>query len=136
MRQFIFIIFAICFVHLSFGQTHTLEITINGFKKEQGKVFVALYENEKDFLSTTFKNIKKVVNSHTMVLIFDEIPNGVYAVSCFHDVNDNNKMDAYFFGLPKEPYGVSNNAKGFMGPPKFEDAKFKLNSDLKISIDL
>ena len=33
-----------------------------------------------------------------------------------------------FFGIPKEAYGCSNNAKGFMGPPKYEDAKFMLTS--------
>lgn len=29
-------------------------------------------------------------------------------------------------GIPKEPHATSNNATGSFGPPKFEDAKFKL----------
>jgi uncharacterized protein (DUF2141 family) len=30
------------------------------------------------------------------------------------------------FGPPSEPYGFSNNARGFMAPAKFEDAAFEL----------
>jgi uncharacterized protein (DUF2141 family) len=45
----------------------------------------------------------------------------------FHDENDNNKMDNNFLGIPIEDYGCSNNAKGFMGPPKWIDAKFEVS---------
>ena len=39
-----------------------------------------------------------------------------------------------FMGIPKEDIACSNNAKGFMGPPKYEDAKFTITKDLKIEI--
>ncbi|MEN8835700.1 MAG: DUF2141 domain-containing protein [Polaribacter sp.] len=52
----------------------------------------------------------------------------------FYDENNNGKMDTKLFGVPKEPYGFSNNAKGFMGPPSFEEAKFTLASNKKIKI--
>jgi uncharacterized protein (DUF2141 family) len=45
-------------------------------------------------------------------------------------------MDTKLFGIPKEPYGFSNNAKGFMGPPSFEDAKFVLDHDKTIFIEV
>ena len=35
-------------------------------------------------------------------------------------------MDTNFLGIPKEPIGTSNNATGFMGPPKFKNAKLKV----------
>ena len=37
-------------------------------------------------------------------------------------------------GIPKEAYTASNDAKGFMGPPKYKDSKFKINKDSKIDI--
>ena len=43
--------------------------------------------------------------------------------------NGNNKMDSNFLGIPKEDYACSNNAKGFMGPPKWEDAKFEVKNE-------
>jgi uncharacterized protein (DUF2141 family) len=55
---------------------------------------------------------------------FDPIPAGTYAVACFHDENKNGKLDTGLFGIPTEGTVVSNHAKGFMGPPSFEKAKF------------
>ena len=45
-----------------------------------------------------------------------ELPPGTYAIGIFHDANLNNRLDNYFFGVPREQYGFSNNARGFMGP--------------------
>ena len=57
-----------------------------------------------------------------------------YTIAIFHDVNDNGKMDKNFVGVPKEPYGFSNNARSKWGPPKYEIAKFELNQKvLKIN---
>jgi uncharacterized protein (DUF2141 family) len=43
-------------------------------------------------------------------------------------------LDTNFIGIPKENFACSNNAKGTMGPPKYEDAKFDLNKDSKLEI--
>jgi uncharacterized protein (DUF2141 family) len=40
-------------------------------------------------------------------------------------------------GMPREGIGASNNAKGRMGPPKFDAAAFRFSGarlDLKITI--
>jgi uncharacterized protein (DUF2141 family) len=55
---------------------------------------------------------------------FAPVPAGVYAIACFHDENKNGKFDRGFLGIPKEGAVASNYAKGFMGPPPFEKAKF------------
>ena len=65
-----------------------------------------------------------------------ELPPGTYAIGIFHDANLNNRLDNYFFGVPREQYGFSNNARGFMGPPSFEDAAFSLEGKTEISISL
>lgn len=54
------------------------------------------------------------------------MPDGVYAVSCFHDEDDDGVFDMYLGFMPKEDYGCSNGATGMFGPPKWEDAKFTL----------
>ena len=56
--------------------------------------------------------------------VFSAVPYGRYAVTVMHDENGNSKLDANIFGIPREGYGISNKAKGFMGPPKFGDAAF------------
>ena len=120
------------------AQEETFQITvfINGLDSNEGQVLIALHNEKAQFLKTAFKNaITKITNKKVMYT-FKKIPEGEYAISVFHDKNSNNKMDVNFLGIPKEAYGCSNNAKGFMGPPKYEDAKFQLtkNSTIRIQI--
>jgi uncharacterized protein (DUF2141 family) len=58
---------------------------------------------------------------------FDPIPAGIYAVGCIHDENKNGKLDTGMFGIPTEGIVASNHAKGFMGPPSFDKAKFSFS---------
>lgn len=106
-------------------------------KHSKGSLFVALYNKEGSFLKKQFKGEIVEIKNQKAIVVFENIPEGTYAISSFHDENDNKKMDTNFFGIPKEPIGISNNAKGFMGPPKFKDAKFQLteNKHLKIKMN-
>ena len=65
-----------------------------------------------------------------------ELPSGTYAIGIFVDSNYNNEMDRNFFGVPKEQYGFSNDAKGSFGPPSFKDASFTVSGDMKFKINL
>ena len=65
-----------------------------------------------------------------------ELPNGTYAIGIFVDANYNNEMDRNFFGVPKEQYVFSNDAKGSFGPPSFKDASFTVSGDMKLRINL
>ena len=64
------------------------------------------------------------------------LPNGTYAIGIFVDANYNNEMDRNFFGVPKEQYGFSNDAKGSFGPPSFKDASFTVSGDISLQINL
>lgn len=75
------------------------------------------------------------VNTGTATYRF-ELPEGTYAIGLFVDTNDNNKLDRNFFGIPKEQYGFSNDAKGSFGPPSFKKASFTISSDRRLDINL
>ena len=64
------------------------------------------------------------------------LPEGVYAIGIFVDVNRNNRMDRNFIGIPKEQYGFSNDARGSFGPPSFAEASFAVSGDLRLEINL
>ncbi len=59
-------------------------------------------------------------------VLVENIPPGTYAIKAFHDVNESGAMDTGLFGLPKEPYGFSNNVMGAFGPPDFSKASFEV----------
>ncbi len=115
-------------------ETMNLTVEFSGMKSDKGSLFVALYNTEVDFLKKGYKGEIAEIKNKKTVVVFKNLPKGVYAISAFHDVNDNKKMDTNFIGIPKEPIGMSNDAKGFMGPPKYNDSKFNVDSDKTISI--
>jgi len=61
-------------------------------------------------------------------IVLNDVAPGTYAIKAFHDVDRNGQLDTNFMGIPKEPYGFSNDAMGTFGPPSFEQAAFKVGT--------
>lgn len=127
---------AIVSTAIASSQNANLEVAMSGFKNNDGKVHVGLYKSADSFLKKTFKGLISKIDRKTATVTFENLKPGEYAVSVYQDENSNGKMDSNFIGIPKEAYGTSNGAKGFMGPPKYKDAKFIIATDKKITIKL
>jgi uncharacterized protein (DUF2141 family) len=121
---------------VTYSQTNTLTVTVTNFKNNQGKVMVGIFNGPHNFTKKPIFGKSSKINAKTAKVVFDNIPDGEYAVSVYHDENDNNKLDTGMFGIPKERYGFSNDAKGLMGPPQYEDAKFQVTQDQSISVKI
>lgn len=132
MSTLVKIVLLFIFSHISLNaQKHTsqdITVKIKNLDTNKGKVFIALYDSQKSFLNTGYKATFSNIENNSCEVTFKNVPQGVYAISMFHDENGNNKLDNNFLGIPKEDYGCSNNARGFMGPPKWKDAKFELKT--------
>ena len=74
------------------------------------------------------------VASGQVTTAFEGLAAGEYAIKVFHDVNENERLDIGWRG-PEEPYGFSNDATGFMGPPDFDDAKFEFDGS-RLAIEI
>lgn len=59
------------------------------------------------------------------------LPAGRYAVQAFLDENGNGEVDRALFGIPKEGVGFSNDAKIRLGPPKFAEAVFAFDGNVR-----
>ncbi len=106
-------------------------------KKKTGRMFIAVYDKKEDFLGSHM-TAKKITdcNSSGSTLVEIELQHGIYGISVFQDLNENGELDKNWFGIPTEPYGFSNNAKGSFGPPDFEDCSFEFSEDMEINIKL
>jgi uncharacterized protein (DUF2141 family) len=116
-----------------------IEVVINNFRNSKGSVYVILFNKPDGFPDANkgFKIMNKKIINKVSSVEFDNLPQGEYAISVFHDENDNKVLDRNFLGIPKEGVGASNNAKGHFGPPKYRDAKFYLKNEVKtISISI
>lgn len=116
------------------AQNVNLTVAIKGLKNDSGVVKIGLYNSEGTFLNTKYKSVSSDIKSNTATVTFLDIPKGEYAISAYQDENNNGALDRNMMGIPTEDFACSNNAKGFMGPPKYEDAKFEVNSNSKINI--
>ncbi|CAH8293330.1 uncharacterized protein (DUF2141 family) [Mariniflexile fucanivorans] len=122
-------LFSVITLNAQQSKQNDVTVVISNLNSNNGRVFVALYNSESTFLGKGIKSDIRKIENNSCTIVFKDVPNGTYAVSMFHDENDNNKMDTNLFGIPKEDYGCSNNVKGFMGPPKWEDAKFQIQNE-------
>lgn len=135
MKPF-FTIFLLLVYTMSYTQKSTLTIHVTNCKNNQGKVMVAIFNSPETFLKKPMFGKVSEIKGNAAKVVFENLPEGVYAISAYHDENDNQKLDTGWFGIPKERYGCSNDAKGNMGPPKYEDAKFQLSNHKSLSIKL
>ena len=130
IKTLILALFTISICYSQGDSGHDVKVTIKNLNSNEGKVFISLYKNEDSFLETGFKGDIIEINNQSCEYTFENIQPGTYAISFFHDENDNGKMDTNFIGIPKEDYGCSNNARGTLGPPKWEDAKFEVKNEI------
>ena len=114
-----------------------LTINLTDFNNNTGEARIAVFNSKAQFLKTPCQAVTVNIVSRKTSNAFINIPYGEYAIAVFHDENINGKLDTNFLGMPQEQYGFSNNAKGFMGPPGYDNAKFNLNkSAMTVTINL
>lgn len=138
MKRYLFSFLLMMSPFISFSQEiFSLEIEIESIKNIQGSISICLVREEKDFLESCFIGDSIPVKQEDVRAIFTELPEGVYAVSVYHDEDNNGKLNVgKLLPIPTEKYGFSNNPDSTFGPPKFEDCMIELNRNLKITIKL
>jgi len=113
------------------GEEGSIEIRVEGLRNDEGQVFVSLFNQAEGFpggKEPPFRTLgAKSVNGKATV-VFENIAYGEYAVAVHHDEDGDGKMKTVYGTIPQEGIGISRDAKGMMGPPKFNDARFDLQS--------
>ena len=115
---------------------NTINVEMSGFESNDGKAVVGLFNEEETFLRDA--NWKQVsdINNQTATATFKDVPDGIYAISVYHDENDNEKLDLIMGMMPKEDTGTSNNPKTTMGPPKWEDSNFEIKGNQELNFQI
>jgi len=116
--------------------SHELTVEVKNIKAIKGSLRYAIYTEDESFLKEAFTFGGTEILDSTVEFKVSGLEEGTYAVSVFHDENNNGELDANFIGIPTEPYAFSNNAKGRFGPPSFEDCQFTIGKSTKIEIEL
>lgn len=107
-----------------------LKIEILNLRNSKGVVLVYLLDKNEE----SFKNGKSKITDMKCTIIIKDLPDGEYAVRCFHDENEDEKLNSNLIGMPKEGFGFSNDPLSRFGPPDFEEWLFTVSGDTEIAI--
>lgn len=119
----------------------SLSIELSNIREAKGNLYIAVYDRADAFMKIETVRTKKIVpvsQTGSLKILLGNLPAGSYAVSCFHDLNENGELDANLFGIPVEPYGFSNNARPKFRAPKWEETVFYLkdpNTTIPVRIE-
>ena len=123
---------------VAFDDPVRLTVRIAGLESSGGSVALALFDSGESFdqRDPAVDKIFLPVENGGCEWVLDGLSPGEYAVMAFHDRNANGELDKNKLGIPQEPYGFSQGARGKFGPPKFKRARFQLDGDAVIELDL
>jgi uncharacterized protein (DUF2141 family) len=119
---------------------NNIVVKVGNLVHTNSPVFLALYNNEKDFRNPNKAVLTKIILASDLKkdVLLEKIPEGYYALTIFQDLNGNKKIDYNFFGYPTEPFGFSNNPVLKFGPPSFKECSFYFsgNKSQEITVNL
>ena len=120
------------------NEKKVLTINITNIETIKGTIEIGIFNTNERFLEEgqAFKTISVKVRADSHTVVFKDLPKGNYAVSMYHDVNADGECNRNFMGIPKEPYGFSNNFRPRFSAPTFKDCEFVLDSNKTLKIEL
>ena len=103
-----------------------LDIEVRGIRSGDGRLYVAAHGPE---TKTTFPaadgvlaGLNRRARAGVLRFVLHGLAPGRYAVSAFHDENDDGELGTNLVGVPSEGYGFANDPGAAFGPPDFEAA--------------
>ena len=123
--------------NITFAQNkYSISVTVKGLQKREGKILASISNDIENFPQSG--GIKSVVADVTkegeLILKFEGMLEGKYAIVLYQDLNDNKILDMNG-QMPVEPFGFSNVTM-LMGPPNFLQCAFDLTENKNIEISL
>lgn len=131
-------IFFLLLLNASFSSAQQLIIRMEDVKKANGDILIAIFPSEKGFPFERHQAIAllRASSDKGNTEVITSLPLGRYAVALFQDANRDGKLNTNFLGMPKEGYGVSNNAINVFSAPRYEEAAFVHNGKTVLSITM
>ncbi|NVO83500.1 DUF2141 domain-containing protein [Hymenobacter terrestris] len=101
-------------------------VVVSALASESSAVKLYFYNVRETFLVPKGYAFMRVVkpNGQRQVRLPVQLPPGEWAVVITQDLNNNDKVDKNFLGIPTEPFAFSNNVRPRLAPPAFDDCKF------------
>lgn len=114
-----------------------VRVVVTGLESDDGTVRIGLYDDAKNYKEgiNSFRFSVQPIRERLCEWIIADVPYGDYAISLYHDENNNAFLDRNMVKIPNEPYGFSNDAKPKLGMPPYREAMFVL-SDERLTLEI
>ena len=118
--------------------TTQIFLEVYGFENLDGNLVIAIDNSSEQFDSDTECYIDTTIDviSTDMTIIIDGINSGTYAISIFHDEDEDSKLDLGLLDIPQEGFGFSNNPDIGFSKPEFNDCKFVIEEGQSIAVPI
>jgi uncharacterized protein (DUF2141 family) len=124
----------------------TLTLNVTGLNSERGVVRLCIFSEKKSNTAVypdcaagaPIKTANAPIKGGQASVVFENLPDGVYAVSLFHDADGDGKISMKTLlgvstEIPREGIGVSNNPTLY-GKPEFKQARFSVSGQTSVNI--
>jgi len=113
------------------AQAADVTVRVAGPLEVKGVVGCALFAGARGFPmdNSGARMMWLPVQAQGVTCAFRYIPGGTYAVSVLQDLNGNQVVDTNVSGMPQEPWGVSNNVRPTLRPPRFDETAFNVDEN-------
>jgi len=103
-------------------------IRVTGLKPQRSNLLIAVFESPAGFpKSDQSTNTTTIEAEGESIELSLSLPiNHPLAIAVFQDLDGNKMISKNSIGIPSEPYGFSNNARGLFGPPTFQQSVVRL----------
>ncbi len=111
------------------GEPREIAVRVVNVKQGVGLMTVELFRNDPEgFLNKGGREfrVRFAARAPATEFCVTAPAAGRWALVAYHDQNANHKFDKNSFGLPVEPFGISQNPKVRLAPPPIEKALFEV----------
>lgn len=116
------------------AETQPVTVVVSSLVSTTSTVKLFFYNTREGFLKSGkwafSKSVKPAGKSEFTLPV--ELPKGEWAVAITQDLNNNDKIDKNFIGIPTEPYAFSNNVRPTVAAPGFDECKFTVDGPGKV----
>jgi uncharacterized protein (DUF2141 family) len=109
------------------ASTTDLTIDIERLRSSKGVIHACLTQNHAHFPDCRADPgaFRQTVPAASPTIRFSSLAKGSYALTLFHDENNNQRLDTVL-GIPREGFGFSRNPVIRFGAPRFEQVVIEL----------
>lgn len=113
-----------------------LRVRVSGVQQGSGPVRIATFADASTFPNRDQASSTAALPSTGSTVDGSVDASGNVALAAYQDLNNDGTLNRSSFGMPTEPYGFSNNARGQFGPPSFEQASVQVAPNTTVEIEL